>query len=221
MTTPRGVESYFFALPVRPAGRRGVVPRLELALRTVVVRLPRAANRTSSRSLAIRRRVRPRVAKRLIEVLEQLARAARHLRAQILQRRLGGLDGVAQSAERVGRAPRCAAASTGRAGCGLRLPVASSHPLGHGVPTREPTPDSRRLRLAPTRRNAALRRPGAKSGALGEPTRGGTRAAQAYSRRAARARLHRCAERSTNSRSLCFPPEGSGSPSQRSSASNW
>jgi hypothetical protein len=33
------------------------------------------------------------------------------------------------------------------------------------------------------------------------------------------ARLHQCAERATNSRSLSFPPEGSGSPSQSSSAS--
>jgi hypothetical protein len=53
------LQGYFFALALRPAEDRRVVPRLELA-RAVVVRLPRAACCTSSRSLAIRLLVRRR-----------------------------------------------------------------------------------------------------------------------------------------------------------------
>src|SRR5215211_4708983 len=69
-----------------------------------------------------------RVAERLVDVLEQFPRAARHLRAQILQCRLRGLDRVVQPAERVGRARCRAGALTGRGTPGLRLPFCHLSP---------------------------------------------------------------------------------------------
>src|ERR671914_3122062 len=142
-------RSYFFAPPARPAERRGVALRLELALRAVVARLPRAACCTSSRSLAIRRLVRPRFLRASRSVLSRSLSRSREPRDISERRSLSAVCAASiesfrrPSASGLPPAPPCWRVA-GRRVCVFRS-ATTQPPLDQLYPDSEPTPCLRRL----------------------------------------------------------------------------